>query len=70
MACVHGIIGACTRCQEKQQLARVTKQRDELLEAAQAVVDRWDSPTWKDTQHTAVYINLLRTAITYAKDSK
>ena len=31
-----------------------------LRKAAQAVVDRWDSPNWKDTTHTADYINALR----------
>ena len=28
--------------------------------AAQAVVDRWDTPLWKDVPATAVYINALR----------
>ena len=31
-----------------------------LEELAQAVVDRWDTPSWKDTKSTAEYINALR----------
>lgn len=34
-----------------------------LREAAQAVVDRWDTPVWKDVPATAVYINALRAAL-------
>lgn len=38
-----------------------------LLEAARAVVDRRDSPKWKDQPHTAVFINALRKAIREAE---
>ena len=31
--------------------------------AAQAVIDRWDSPDWKDGTHTADYIDALRKAL-------
>jgi NTP pyrophosphatase (non-canonical NTP hydrolase) len=34
-----------------------------LLDAAKAVVERWDSPNWKDLPSTGVYINALRQAI-------
>ena len=34
-----------------------------LVEKAQAVVDRWDTPLWKDVPATAVYINELRDAL-------
>lgn len=34
-----------------------------LQQAAQAVIDRWDSPSWKDQPHTSVYIAELRKAI-------
>lgn len=34
-----------------------------LQKAAQAVIDRWDSPSWKDQPHTAEYINELRKAL-------
>ena len=33
-----------------------------LRQAAQAVVIRWNTPRWKDTEATAVYINLLQEA--------
>lgn len=39
----------------------------ELQQAAQAVVDRWDSPSWKDQPHTAEFINRLRHAIESAR---
>jgi hypothetical protein len=34
--------------------------QDKLRKAAQAVVDRWDTPLWKDVPATAEYINTLR----------
>lgn len=34
-----------------------------LQQAAQAVIDRWDSPAWKDRPHTAEYIEGLRKAL-------
>lgn len=46
---------------------RLLEQRDELLEAAIAVVQRWDTPNWKDVPATAEYISQLRAAITKAK---
>jgi len=35
----------------------------ELKAAAQAVIDRWDSPSWKDLPATADYIHRLRKAM-------
>lgn len=34
-----------------------------LREAAQAVVERWDTPSWKDVPYTAIYINRLRATL-------
>ena len=34
-----------------------------LQKAAQAVIDRWDAPSWKDQPHTAEYIEELRKAL-------
>ena len=45
------------------QLKAVQAERDELRALAQAVVDRWDTPLWKDVPATAEYINRLRAAI-------
>ncbi len=36
---------------------------NELREAAQAVIDRWDTPKWKDAAHTGDFINRLRRAV-------
>ena len=36
---------------------------EQLRKAAQAVVDRWDTPLWKDVPATAEYINKLREAL-------
>lgn len=36
---------------------------DGLRAAAAAVVERWDSPKWKDEPHTAVFIDRLRAAL-------
>ncbi len=35
----------------------------ELKDAAKAVIDRWDSPDWKDTVHTGGYIHRLKSAL-------
>jgi len=39
----------------------------ELLEAAEGIVSRWDSPLWKDQPHTGIFIDRLRAAIAKAK---
>ena len=36
---------------------------DKLRAAAQAIVDRWDTPFWKDAPYTGEYINALRAAL-------
>jgi len=36
---------------------------NQLIEAAQSVVDRWDTPLWKDAPATAESINALRNAL-------
>jgi len=35
----------------------------DLRKAAQALVDRWDTPLWKDVPHTGQYIDALRAAL-------
>ena len=39
----------------------------ELLEALEAIIERWDTPLWKDVQHTATYINAARLVVAKAK---
>lgn len=41
----------------------------ELLAAAIAVIERWDSPSWKDIPHTAEFIARLRQAVNSATGS-
>jgi hypothetical protein len=43
------------------------EQRDRLAEAALAVVDRWETPFWKQVEHTGVYIAALRKAVEEVK---
>lgn len=35
----------------------------DLLPAAEAVIDRWDTPAWKDVPHTGGFIARLRAAV-------
>ena len=44
----------------QSKIDRLECQRDELLEAAKAVVTRWDTPNWKDAEPTAAVIGRLR----------
>jgi hypothetical protein len=39
--------------------ADIAQPRPDLVEVAQAVVDRWNTPLWKDVPATAHYINAL-----------
>lgn len=41
-----------------------------LIEAARAVVARWDSPDWSDAAHTRDYIDALRAAIEAAEKAE
>lgn len=57
------------RAEELDDLARICARpshvsaEDSLLAAAEAVVERWDTPLWKDAPATAGYINALRAAV-------
>ena len=44
-------------------MEQLLQQRDELLAASQAVIDRWETPLWKDVPATAEYIHALRAAV-------
>ena len=50
-----------------EDLAQLEVSHAELLEAAKAVVERWDSPRWKEQEHTGVFIHRLRDAIAKAE---
>ena len=47
--------------------ARLNAAAPELLDAAKAIVERWDTPHWKIAEHTGVYIDALRAAIAKAE---
>jgi hypothetical protein len=47
----------------EQEAVAIIKSDTELREAAQAVVERWDSPLWKDLPHTGTFIDRLRKAL-------
>ena len=57
---------------ENENLAfRYKQQVERLLIAAQAVIDRWMTPSWKDVGPTAQVINALANAVSAArKESK
>ena len=40
---------------------------EKLLEAAKVVIERWDSPLWKDLPHTGEFIHKLREAVEGSK---
>jgi len=42
-------------------------ENEQLRAAAQDVVDRWDTPFWKDVPATANFINRLRAALEKAR---
>lgn len=44
----------------KDETAALRRRVDELERAARALVNRWDTPLWKDAPATAEYINRLR----------
>lgn len=45
------------------EIHRLEQQRNELLAAAQAVIDRWETPLWKGVPATAEYIYALRDVV-------
>lgn len=47
----------------EKRLSDMTYDRNILIQAAQAVLERWDSPHWKDLPATAEFINSLRYAV-------
>jgi hypothetical protein len=49
--------------QLERELAEAKKQRDRLAVAARAVVDRWETPLWKDAPHTGQFIRALADAL-------
>lgn len=49
--------------QEKEAREAAEAKMMALRAAANAVVQRWDTPNWKDVENTAAYIGTLRAAL-------
>ena len=47
----------------KKQNTALQSHNNHLREASQALIDRWDTPKWKDAEHTGAFINALRNAL-------
>jgi hypothetical protein len=71
----------CSYCQETAALrkdlfaanmrtVRLRVKLEFLISAARAVIVRWDSIDWKNTEHTGVVVNRLRAALTAATEDK
>ena len=45
------------------RIAELIDENERLRTAAQAVIDRWDTPHWKDVPATAEYVGRLRAAL-------
>ncbi len=47
----------------QRECYKLRRERETLIEAAKAVVERWEQPSWKDTEPTAAVIYRLRNVI-------
>jgi rubrerythrin len=54
--------------EKTNEVARLREQLQKLRDAAQAVVDRWETPLWKDAEPTASVIYRLRDALATAPE--
>ena len=43
---------------------------DRLAEAANAVIDQWETPNWRLRESTAKYMNTLRNTVTTWKEAR
>ena len=57
------------RCAEPVNACTQDTCIEALVKAADAVVDRWKQPTWKDAGPTGQFIGELETAIAAFKDA-
>jgi hypothetical protein len=53
--------------QQEQEIERLKERLNKLGDAASAVIDRWNSPNWKDSTHTGELIARLEAALTGQK---
>ena len=63
-----------TDCAESDEGAKPLYEKpqahSDLHAAAQALVDRWDTPRWKDVEHTGAFIQRLREALAVSPEQK
>lgn len=52
-----------------REAAKERQRLDALMSAAKSVIERWDSPSWKDLPATADYIHKLRNAVAIMGDA-
>lgn len=57
-------------CSYSREDARLIAAAPDLLEKAKALVERWDTPLWKDAEHTGKFIDDLRAAIAKAEGAQ
>jgi hypothetical protein len=69
-------ISDLTKCETElaeatTKLAQISSLTESIVEKANALLARWDQPSWKDTAPTAGFINALRNAVeAYEKTPK
>ena len=54
---------AATLQSQAERIKELEAEAEQLRTAAQAVIDRWDTPHWKAVPATAEYIGRLRAAL-------
>lgn len=61
------LMDAATTCGGEVNLESFLRRKSpaiaELVEKANAVIERWDTPTWKESEPTAHTINAMREAL-------
>ena len=54
----------------KDENARLRQGKESVIRAASDVVERWETPLWKDAPATATFIHRLRDALSSASASR
>ena len=57
-------------CDLRGQLDRERALADRLAEAANEVIDQWETPNWKLTEPTATYMNKLMNTLAAWKEAR
>jgi len=52
------------------QWAEVSVSIEDVIQAAERVINRWHSPDWNETPHTGEYIKMLEQAVNEFKDGR